>query len=362
MDRPSIDVYEERAAEWAARRAPRTTDHASRFAAAVRSRRRNALIADLGCGPGWYTGDLGVGPVVAVDGARAMLDLVPRYAPDAWRVQADLQALPFRRGRFDAAWASKSYVHLARADLPLALADLHRSLIPHALAEVVLFRGDMDLGEFADDDFSGRRFSLWGEGPLRDVVTGAGFELESLAQRSGKNDGIELQLQLRRLRTLPDYIGPKMRLLIVGLNPSLYAADAGTGFARPGNRFWPAAIEAGLVARDRDPFDALKQHGVGMTDLAKRATVRADELAPHEYRDGFARVERLVAWLQPRVVCVVGLTGWRTAVDRKAIAGRQPTDLADVPVYVMPNTSGLNARVPISELTDHLRAARDLAA
>ena len=32
-----------------------------------------------------------------------------------------------------------------------------------------------------------------------------------------------------------------------GLNPSLYAADAGVGFARPGNRFWPAALAAGIV-------------------------------------------------------------------------------------------------------------------
>ncbi|MEJ5254525.1 MAG: hypothetical protein WHS89_04175 [Acidimicrobiales bacterium] len=30
--------------------------------------------------------------------ARAMLELVPGYAPDAWRVQADAAHLPFRRG------------------------------------------------------------------------------------------------------------------------------------------------------------------------------------------------------------------------------------------------------------------------
>ena len=57
----------------------------------------------------------------------------------------------------------------------------------------------------------------------------------------------------------------------------------------------------------------------------------------------------------------MGLAGWRAAVDRKATAGRQPADLAGVPVYVMPSTSGLNARVPLAELTDHLRAAARLA-
>ena len=33
--------------------------------------------------------------------------------------------------------------------------------------------------------------------------------------------------------------------------------------------------------------------------------------------------------------------------------------LAGVPVYVMPNPSGLNARVPLSELADHLRRASE---
>ena len=66
-----------------------------------------------------------------------------------------------------------------------------------------------------------------------------------------------------------------MRLLVVGLNPSLYSADVGVGYRRPGNRFWPAALGAGLVTRDRDPSHALRVHGVGMTDLVKRATSNA---------------------------------------------------------------------------------------
>ena len=51
-----------------------------------------------------------------------------------------------------------------------------------------------------------------------------------------------------------------MRVLVAGLNPSLYTADAGVGYARPGNRFWPAALASGLVTRDRDPMSALRDH------------------------------------------------------------------------------------------------------
>jgi TDG/mug DNA glycosylase family protein len=98
-----------------------------------------------------------------------------------------------------------------------------------------------------------------------------------------------------------------------------------------------------------------------MTDLVKRATPRADELTRDEYRDGFARVERLARWLRPGAVCFVGLAGWRAAVDRKAVAGVQPTACGGRPVYVMPSTSGLNARVPPAALAAHLSAAAALA-
>jgi TDG/mug DNA glycosylase family protein len=98
-----------------------------------------------------------------------------------------------------------------------------------------------------------------------------------------------------------------------------------------------------------------------MTDLVKRATTAAAELTPDEYRAGVARVHDLVRWLQPRVVCVVGLSGWRTAVDRRASAGPQPDAFAGRPVYLMPNTSGLNAGTPLAAFVGHLRHAADLA-
>ena len=39
----------------------------------------------------------------------------------------------------------------------------------------------------------------------------------------------------------------------------------------------------------------------------------------------------------------------------------QPDTFGGVPAYVMPSTSGLNARVPLDELADHLRAAAAVA-
>ena len=86
-------------------------------------------------------------------------------------------------------------------------------------------------------------------------------------------------------------------------------------------------------------------------------SARADELTADEYRDGMARLDRLAAWLAPQAICMVGLDGWRKVVDSKAVAGWQPTELGGRPVYVYPNTSGLNASSTPADFVAHLRRA-----
>jgi TDG/mug DNA glycosylase family protein len=184
---------------------------------------------------------------------------------------------------------------------------------------------------------------------VADLLTGAGF--------APVRPGPTSVVTTRRERTLPDFVAPDLRVLVCGLNPSLHAADAGVGFVGPGNRFWPAAVAAGLVDTPRDPFAAVRVHGVGMTDLVKRATPAAAALRPAEYRAGAARVERLVRRIRPATVCFVGLAGYRVAVDRHAGAGEQPAGFGGARAYVMPSTSGLNAATSLAELTDHLGTA-----
>ncbi|MGY6499413.1 MAG: mismatch-specific DNA-glycosylase [Acidimicrobiales bacterium] len=226
-----------------------------------------------------------------------------------------------------------------RADtsLPLELAHLHHATPVDAVVGI----------EIEQDRADRRHLDL--------AIEGAGF---SLVHVTG---GSPWRLTLRRHRTLPDTVGPDLRLLVCGLNPSLHAADAGVGYAGPGNRFWPAALAAGITTHDRDPLRACTDDAMGMTDLVKRATPRAAELSAAEYRHGVDRIERLCAWLRPRVLCVVGLAGWRAAVDRRATAGHQPARLADTAVWLMPSTSGLNAATPLAALVEHLREAARLA-
>lgn len=353
MDRATIDVYEARAAEWRDRRPARLTERAERFAASVPSGVRRA---DLGCGAGLYLPHLGR-PVVALDAARAMLELSRGVAPDAVLVQADVEALPLRRASLGGAWARATYLHVSRPRLPAALADLHRAVCVGGPVHLTMRLGDDD-GLLADDDFPGRFFAGWQPEPLRDVLVGAGFEVDELSEEQERE---WLHVRATRARTLPDFVGPGLRVLVVGLNPSEYAADVGVGFARRGNRFWPAALAADLVSRDRDPRHALHHDHVGMTDLVKRASPGASTLTGDEYRAGLIRVGRLVAWLQPRVVCFVGLTGFRAARDPKAVAGVQAERFEGAPTYVMANTSGANAHASVGDFVEHFRAVQRLA-
>lgn len=187
-----------------------------------------------------------------------------------------------------------------------------------------------------------------------DLVAGGGFTPEPPSTEWPVTDD---GLVVRRLQTLPDWVGPDLRALIVGLNPSPASADGGVAFARPGNRFWPAALAAGLASVDRDPVHALEHDGVGFTDLVKRTTRQAAELDDLDYRQGLARLHHLCGWLGPERVIMVGLTGWRAAVDRKATAGWQEVDLGGAPVYLMPNTSGLNAHTTLDGFVEHFATA-----
>ena len=348
MERATVALYETLASDYDRARKPVRRDEAAAFGSTIAA---GAVRLDVGSGAGRYTADLGT-PVVALDAARAMLDLTRRHAPDALCVQADLERLPLRRQSASGAWSSMTYHHIPKDRLPLALAELHWALAVGAPIDVTAVHGDYEGHGYPQDDFPGRYFASWHEDEIGDFVTGAGFDVARVS-RPGPN----VRVEAVRARSLPDTVGAGMRLLVCGLNPSVYAADAGVGFARPNNRFWPAALEAGLVSRPRDARHALAEHGIGMTDLVKRATVRSSELGPDEYRAGVARVERLVRRFRPGAVCFVGLEGWRLAIDRKAAPGPVAAGFAGVPAYLMPSTSGLNAATRLDDLVAHLRRA-----
>lgn len=166
-----------------------------------------------------------------------------------------------------------------------------------------------------------------------------------------------MQRATARDPTLPDVLPPPgapLRVLFCGINPGLLSAATGHHFARPGNRFWPVLHGSGFTPRLLKPAEQeeLAGLGLGITNLAPRATARADELSAAELVAGGARLRTLVAQRAPRWLAVVGVTAYRTAFARqKAQIGEQPDGLGETRVWVLPNPSGLNAHWSLAAMT-----------
>lgn len=295
-----------------------------------------------------------------------MLEAVGCRLPAARAVRGDLASLPFARGSLDGAVAFNTYQHVPIAQFPAALAALHDALRVGAPVEFTI--GDLEVlppspaqlrrgaaeQRWTEDEFPGRLFSFYGRACLQRLLEGAGFADVRIDR--GRRRRFWLWIRAVRARTLPDYVRPRLDVLFCGLNPSLLSAETGVPYGRPGNRFWPAAVRAGLCERERNPWDALRR-GVGFTDLVKRPTRSASELSAAEYVAGIERLESCVRFFRPRVLCFVGLDGWRRAVDRRAVTGWIEGGFAGRPAYLMPSTSGLNAHAKPRSFVRHFRTA-----
>ena len=171
------------------------------------------------------------------------------------------------------------------------------------------------------------------------------------------------QLQAAYGTVVPDLVGPGLRVLLCGINPSLTSGALGLHFATPGNRLWPVLAGAGWTPRRLDPAETgeVLAAGLGITNLVARSTARADELTDDEIRAGLPGVAALAARWRPRQVAFLGLTAYRTATRRRgAQVGQQDELLGGVPVWLLPNPSGLNASWQLPRLIEayaQLRAA-----
>jgi TDG/mug DNA glycosylase family protein len=176
---------------------------------------------------------------------------------------------------------------------------------------------------------------------------------------------VKLDLEAAKDATIPDVLPPPgapFRVLFVGINPGLYSAATGWHFARPGNRFWPALFASGFTPCLLKPSQQqeLTGYGLGITNIAPRATAQAAELTPAELREGGQRLAALVTARRPRFVAILGVTAYRTAFAKpKAQIGPQPDPLATARLWILPNPSGLNASWQPPRLAAAFRELRD---
>lgn len=172
------------------------------------------------------------------------------------------------------------------------------------------------------------------------------------------------QLAAAEGKGIRNVIAPGLRVLFCGINPSLYSGATGHHFARPGNRFWKVLHRAGLTDREISPFDEddLLEHRLGITNLVNRATATAAHLRPEELERGARLLARKARRYRPRFVAVVGIDAYRVAFGRRlARAGRQREKIGPSRLWVLPNTSGLQASYQLGALVRHFRALRGAA-
>ena len=163
------------------------------------------------------------------------------------------------------------------------------------------------------------------------------------------------ELRAATAKTVPDVIAPGLAVLFVGINPGLYSAAVGHHFARPGNRFWPALYEAGFTPRLLRPEEdgELQAWGLGITNLVARTTAAAAELTADELRRGRVELEAKVLQYDPRWTAFVGIGAYATAFERKRVVlGPQEERIGGSRVWVLPNTSGLNAHYTPARFAD----------
>ncbi|GLZ56120.1 G/U mismatch-specific DNA glycosylase [Actinomycetospora sp. NBRC 106378] len=179
---------------------------------------------------------------------------------------------------------------------------------------------------------------------------------------------IRAELEAARDRLLADVLpgpdDPPLRVLFSGINPGLVSAYTGHHFARPGNRFWPALHASGFTPRVFAPAeqDLLPALGLGITNVAPRATARADELTDDELRAGGERLRALAAKLAPAWLAVVGVVAYRTAFgEPTAVVGKQDRTLGATRLWVLPNPSGLNAHYTPASLAAQFAVLRRCA-
>ncbi|GAB6021013.1 hypothetical protein CHUAL_003650 [Chamberlinius hualienensis] len=171
-------------------------------------------------------------------------------------------------------------------------------------------------------------------------------------------------------RTLPDHLAPDLDILIIGINPGLFAAFKGHHYAGPGNHFWKCLYLSGLIP---DPMTAdddykLIEFGIGFTNIVSRTTKGSADLNRKEIREGAQILQEKIQRCRPKIAVFNGKGIYEVFSGKKNFDfGKQPEPIegTNSTIYVMPSSSARCAQLPravdkvpfyvaLKKLRDHL--------
>ena len=163
------------------------------------------------------------------------------------------------------------------------------------------------------------------------------------------------------MKTLPDFLSLDIRILSVGLNPSLNAVTVGYLFATAQNRFWKALNQSTLIDEALVPGVAAMKRlvewfGIGFTDVVKRPTRGLQDLSSADFKRDAPRlrtkIERYrpaLVWFHGKVACQRYLRYGENRRDDTAW-GAQGFEVGRALVYVTPNPSPANAAFSLADI------------
>ncbi|XP_068223371.1 trithorax group protein osa-like isoform X3 [Palaemon carinicauda] len=180
-------------------------------------------------------------------------------------------------------------------------------------------------------------------------------------------------------KTLPDHLAPNLDIVIIGINPGLFAAYKGHHYAGPGNHFSSCNNQgfeedknnysvtrrsdvyqlpigkclylSGLIPEpltSEDDFRLL-EHGIGFTNIVARTTRGSADLTRKEIKEGGQILLSKLQRFQPRIAVFNGKGIYEIFSGKKEFTfGRQPEKIEGTRthVWVMPSSSARCAQLP----------------
>ena len=144
---------------------------------------------------------------------------------------------------------------------------------------------------------------------------------------------------------LEDIISDRLLALFCGINPGLKSAIDGHHFSGRSNRFWRTLYLSGFTPHEIAAVNdqTLLEYGYGLTTVVERPTSRASLVAKHEFEDSAELFFRKIEAYKPRNVIFLGKPAFQALSGLKTIPwGLQAEQIKEIPIWVLPNPSGLN--------------------
>ena len=178
---PTIRTYDKIAKHYFERRKDRSAigHHLARFVQMIEAYQLAGLpVIDIGCGPGFDAAEMRTQGLhcIGLDLSSGMLETARQYYPNSY-LMADMLDLPIKQA-VGGLWCCASLLHLPRIDMPKALDEFYRVLVPGGVLYLSVKRGKGQKWSTASDGKPGARlFTLWEPAVVDGLIEGAGFQI-----------------------------------------------------------------------------------------------------------------------------------------------------------------------------------------